>query len=55
MVYNAIRNGRLASVEHNNTQKIVIPLDEAVAFASRYFTNKERKALKAEKADAEKE
>lgn len=48
MIYNYIRNGRINAVEHNNTQKKVIPLADALAFARRYLDRKARQALKVE-------
>lgn len=46
MIYQYIRNGRIAGVRDNNTQKITIAWSEAVAFAQRYLDRRARQALK---------
>ena len=46
MVYNYIRKGKIAGVKDNNTQKIVIPLDEAQRWATEYLTKKGEKQLR---------
>jgi len=45
MVYNYIKAGRIPSVKHNSTQKIVIQWDVAVEFAQRYLNRKLRKQI----------
>jgi uncharacterized membrane protein len=46
MIYNYIRKGKIQAVQHNNTQKLVITLDEAQRFANEYLTRKAMKAIK---------
>jgi hypothetical protein len=46
MIYNYIGKGKIKAVAHNNTQKKVIPLDEAQRFANEYLTRKAMKAIK---------
>jgi hypothetical protein len=48
MVYNYIRKGTIKGVKDNNTQKIVIPLDEAQRWANEYLTRKGEKQLRIE-------
>jgi hypothetical protein len=48
MIYNYIRSGRINAVLHNNTQKKVIKLEDALAFARSYLDRKARAALKVE-------
>jgi hypothetical protein len=46
MIYNYIREGRIASVTDNNTQKKVIPYSVALAFAQGYLNRKQLANLK---------
>jgi hypothetical protein len=54
MIYSYIRQGKIKSsdkggVRTNNTQKIVIDWDEAVAFAQRYLDKKARQQARIER------
>jgi len=52
-IYNLIRKGKLEAVKHNNTQKLVIELETAKAFALNYQEGKDaRIAARAAKAKA---
>jgi hypothetical protein len=46
MIYNYIREGKIASVADNNTQKKVIPYSVALAFAQGYLDRKAQQSLK---------
>lgn len=50
MIYNYIRDGKIPTTESNNTQKLVIPWGDAVAFAQKYLG---RKLVKQQKVEAE--
>jgi hypothetical protein len=52
-IYNMIRKGKLVTVDPNNTQKKVIALEVAQAFASEYFGRKAEKAEKRAEAARE--
>lgn len=45
-VYNRIKANKIGVVNRNTTQKIVIPIDEAVAFAAEYLDKQARKQAK---------
>jgi hypothetical protein len=47
-VYNRIKAGKIETVQHNSTQKIVIPIEEATRFAASYLDRKARKAAQVE-------
>jgi hypothetical protein len=49
MIYNYIRQGRIASVTDNNTQKKTIAWSVAVDFAQKYLNRKAVKAAKVER------
>jgi hypothetical protein len=52
MIYNYIRDGRIKSVRHNNTQKLAIELPEALRFLAARMTREAAKKalLEAQKA-----
>jgi len=45
MVYNYIRKGKIAGAKDNNTQKLVIPLQAAQAWADSYLRGKAQKLV----------
>jgi hypothetical protein len=47
MIYQAIRDGKLTAVTHNNTQKQFIRLAEAIAYAAKYLDRKRQRDLEA--------
>jgi hypothetical protein len=47
-VYNRIKAGKIQTVTRNDTQKITIPLAEAIAFAADYLDKQAKKQAKIE-------